>query len=665
MVDETRKEPTYELITEAFDWIQTFWHNQFEVDDDIWGLLDDDYTVVVPDTMDRRRRRRVKSERMTTNEATRVVERIASLYAHPASIGVQWAGPGTRSATLSDKIERGINEAIDSLNPPEDAPINDDRWNQVALGRCARLILPGSQYWYDFPEEIESESLEEWDSRFENWSRSGPIPVTWKSLAPETTFPTSFGRLGEEHLTWMSMPAFELSDLFSAEEIGHAVPEMQDSYYNRGSVTLGIYANREWLSYVILDTAATEASNARASQLRTPGAGGMLRSVEHKMGRPPIRILPGATGRRKEPGRYWRSVLHPVRELIKAADRRLSEAATASKFDVNPLMKAWMQDDPTGEGSQQEDMSWIEGDVISLRPGQADGLEKEDVQPVYQPQFGDKTQALVQWSLARIERMTGAVEALEGTFGPPGQPAWSRQHAVDQAVRQLSRLTQAVVGSDLDAAETIIAALAVHGQKVHIAQRRKGAGAEVVLNPADLKGVVPVLKAAYKIESSSDKRADYDLGVSLQERVVRGGLAGPSPTRILEEFCSIEQPLEEFKETMTWGFLLSPEIQGFMRNQLVKNAEADITQDEGMDIEELMKLVEEGRLPGPLAEQLIAAASGGQVGGGGTSMDNPFGTTADNNGNTPVGPTPTTVGAVRQGFPFQSTAGGPSPENQA
>lgn len=655
MTDEVRQEPSYELINELYTWIQDYWKPQFDVDDEIWELLGDSYPIVTANTQDRKRLRRVQPERMASREGARVVDRISSLFSHPSSIGLQYSGPGSRSAGATDKAERGINEAIDSLNPPHDSPILQDRWNTVALGRCARLIVPGGQYYDAFPEDREDESTDDWNARYDEWEHMGPIPVVWKSLPPESTFPASFGRLGAEHLCWLDMPAFELKDMFSADELSPYYAQNREKNYGAEMVTLGIYANLDWLAYCLLP--ATQ--RGPTTRPAMTGGGVMLRSIEHKMGIPPVRILPGVTGGRKQPGIYWRSILYNVRELIKATDRRLSEAATASKFDSLPLMKMWNQEEIDEDGAAANDRSWLEGDVIPLKPGQSDGLDKEDIQPVYQPNFGDKTLNLVQWSLARIERMTGAVEALEGTFGPPGQPAWSRQHSVDQALRQLAPLTQAIVGQDLDAATTIIQALHVHGTNVTIKPKRGKPGPELTLKPDELVNYKPFLKAEYKAESATNRRADYDLGVSLMERVIRGGLAGPSPTRIMEEFMSIEQPVEEFKETMTWQFLLSPEIQAFMRKQLVTGAEADITADEGMGIEEIMKLVEEGRLPMEVAQGLIALA---QPGGVQTDNANPFGAAADNNGNNPVGPTPSTVGAIRAGFPLQSTEGGPKPE---
>ena len=100
--------------------------------------LDDEHKIPMLNTMARGRKRRIRPERMTANESARIVTRIAALYSRPSTIGVQYAGPGTRAAGTSDRAEQGINECIDSLNPPEDAPILEDRYNMVALGRCAR-----------------------------------------------------------------------------------------------------------------------------------------------------------------------------------------------------------------------------------------------------------------------------------------------------------------------------------------------------------------------------------------------------------------------------------------------------------------------------------------------------------------------------------------------
>ncbi|KKL96971.1 hypothetical protein LCGC14_1839170, partial [marine sediment metagenome] len=44
----------------------------------------------------------------------------------------------------------------------------------------------------------------------------------------------------------------------------------------------------------------------------------VIRSLEHHMGKSVIQITAGIVSAQKEPGKGWLSVLHPVRELIKA-----------------------------------------------------------------------------------------------------------------------------------------------------------------------------------------------------------------------------------------------------------------------------------------------------------------------------------------------------------
>ncbi|KKK49828.1 hypothetical protein LCGC14_3131130, partial [marine sediment metagenome] len=186
----------------------------------------------------------------------------------------------------------------------------------------------------------------------------------------------------------------------------------------------------------------------------------ILRTHEHKMGRSVVRISPGLT-REKEKGHYWLSALQHVSSLITAADRMLSMAATAAKFDAMPPMKRFTSSDTGGAGATGK-TEWVaEGDIIDF-PMSDQGQRLGDIEAMIQPRFGEKTQALVAFLLGRTERISGAVEAMEGLFS--AETAWATNYAVEVATSRHSPLTRNVVAADMDDGAMILRAVEVSGE---------------------------------------------------------------------------------------------------------------------------------------------------------------------------------------------------------
>ena len=216
---DLRDEPTNELIGELAQWNDSAWGAQTKLDQRIIDLCFSQNNVAVEDTNDPQRLRRYKPERLLMGEAARIVELLRSLYPHLASLGLMWAGEGTRGDSDRDANERAINEALDQLNPVQDAPNTADTWGQVALGRGVRMQLPGHNYYWDFPHMQTGESEEAWLDRWQTWRHQAPVPMTWVSLPPETTFPPSWGALGQVALSKLKTTWWGLLDAFSEEEI--------------------------------------------------------------------------------------------------------------------------------------------------------------------------------------------------------------------------------------------------------------------------------------------------------------------------------------------------------------------------------------------------------------------------------------------------------------
>lgn len=630
MVSETKQEPTVQYRQELLEHVQEYWGgDQKALDQERIEMYWDEDRVPQENTAASERKRRIKPERMTANELRREVDLIVSLFPYPAEIGVQPVGEGSRSESAAEAVELGLNEAIDQLNPPLDSPLLAERWSMVLLGRSARLICPGDAYWWDFPYMQEGESLDAWTQRHERWASKGPLPVVWVDLPAESTFPPSFGRMNEELISWQKVSGYDLCAMFSPGELREVRSDedlMGDEYM------LVIYSNEQWLTYDVIPGVSErpDLTSQRA-----------IRVIEHGLGVPAIQICPGPVSGKKEPGKYWQGVSDSSIALIKAANRRLSEASTASKFDALPMFKEWMQENPSvGEGANANPVQVLSGDIIPLKSG-GDGLEKEDIEPLFVPQYGEKTLAIAQFALARAERNSGAVEALEGATGPSGEPAWSRNSIIEQSKMKHSRLAQAVSASDVAAADMISRCVQKFGEDVHLVGRR-GKGPKVVLKPADLANYRVILKAEYKMQLPVSKRADIQLGVSVMAQCREAGLP-ISAAWVMENVMGITRPMEEFKRSVTWDLLLSDESKQFYRDLMRKEMEMDLADDEGMTIPELQALVQSGQIPPQVGAQLAQLAAGQGQGG---MNGNPLGNRGDR----------------RAGIPFSASPSGPQPE---
>jgi len=629
MATDTKQEPTIEYCRELLEHVQKVWSNstQGDLDTERITMYWDEDRVPQENTAARGRRRKIQPERVTANELRREVDLITSLFPYPAEIGVQYIGEGSREESTAEKVEVALNEAIDQLNPPLDSPLTRERWQMCLLGRAARLIVPGHMYWWDFPYMQEGETLDAWSKRHNLWQGQAPIPVCWVDLPAESTFPASFGRIDEELISWQEVTGYDLVTMFSPEELSGVVEFTSQSLSDE--YTLIIFSNQVWLAYGI-----------------TPGPTGnpswegkLIRPIEHGLGVPAIQITPGQTSGKKEPGRYWQGVADSSIALIKAGNRRMSEAATASKFDSLPIFKHWMQENSMlGEGASADDEIAFNGDIIDLRGG-SEGLEKEDIEPLFMPRFGDKTLALGQWLYNRAERNSGAVEALEGAAGPSGEPAWSRNSVIEQSKMKQSRLSSGVAGADVAAADMISRCIQSFGEDVYLTP--KGRGPKIILKPSQLKDYRIVLKAEYKMKLPVSFRADFQLGISAMEQAQRAGLP-ISPALVMERIMDIQRPMEEFKRSVTWRLLMSPKSQAYYENLLVKESEQDLSEDEGAGVDELQQLLASGQITPEIASQFAQLATG------------------QGNGANPLG----NRGERRAGIPFSASPTGPQPEQE-
>ena len=599
MADNGKLDP--EEIQELQEHCKTFWRLDIDLCREYKEMYFDEHKVgPIPDTAAKGRKRRIDPERVSTAEAAREVDQITAFYPEPAALGVDWRGEGKKKPALADKIEIAINEAIDQLNPAYDSPRRMDIRQMVLYGRTARLILPGDKYYWDFPWIEEGESEDDWAKRYKAWKRGGPLPVLWMSLPAETTYPPSFGSMGEIAINWQEVTAYDLQKVFSPRELGAFNAAYTDA--NRGAkakwdekFTFSIYADRRWVIYAVL---LGEGKGRKTFPLR---------EIEHKMDACLIRILPGEVSGVKEPGHYWQSVLRKGKNLIKIADRLYSLAATASKFDSLPTMIHWKVQDLSQPGAAGDMEVVLEGNVIEAEMS-PEGKELEQWKPFVQPQFGDKTHNLAREILQRAASVSGAHEILAGPAPVSNEAAWARHEAVETAKAQFSGLTSAVIAADVDAAEMIMRAVQAFGLPILLKGKgeEKG-GIEIELDPKELKGHVARLKGDYQMRLPINQIALAQTGLNMLERVLDPTKPLPiNPEWVLAKYFQIEQPWEHMEANLMWRMIMSPGTQAALEAQFREQADIELAEERYMPAEQAM--AQFGNIPPEIAQQLAGQA---------------------------------------------------------
>ncbi len=619
------EQPTEETIRELHDWNQgRYWASQRALDTELSALLVEEHGVTVSDTAHRQRKNRLDPERMTLGEGPRTANVIYSLFSVPPNIGVMWVGEGQRSQAKGDEVEIGLSELWDQENPPTDSPWIRFVKQMLNIGRGSVITLPGDAYWWDPPRKNPGEKDSVWLVRYRDWQRKAPVPILYRDLPAESTFPPSLGAVNDLALSTLSTTWHELQDIFSEQEIGDALPEKREDRF--APVTLGIYANRKHVAYGILADDKTG----------MPGMGRgfkdkILRSIEHKLDRCPIRILAGKTGP-KEPGQYWRGILHDVRKMIPQLDRRTSEAATASRMTVMPWLKVWLNKNSEEDGASRI-KKMLTADLADLDIGEAGGEGREDIGAIHVPPMGRENMELAELQRNAIRDLTGANEALTGGVQVASMPAWSLNQITEQAKSANKELALAIIAARIDHSEMLLRCVEAFDETIEL-QRHDEKGGGISLVPGELGSYEPILKGEYRLQTPVNQIAMIQTAISTMQAISPGEPLPIDPFYIMEEFLGIEQPHEMMKRSEVTRFLLSPTMRKWREGILLDEADVDLAGDEGMSVEDaLAALGDDPRLAG------VADAIRQKTGVMG----------------------PEARGAARAQAPLSSQAGGPQP----
>ena len=197
-IPELDQEWTEEAIREVYDHNDRYWTVQRTLDQDFLDLYDDKHKVPIPSTMGGDQIVRLEPERVHSGESARIVNRMKAMYPQLADIGLRWQGEGPGTVGEADRYEEALNSIMDLLNPTGDAPFASEREQIILLGRAAHIILPGEEYFWDFPwmGEEEDEGKEEaareeaWAEKYGDWRAKAPLPLIWRDLPRPIDLPS-------------------------------------------------------------------------------------------------------------------------------------------------------------------------------------------------------------------------------------------------------------------------------------------------------------------------------------------------------------------------------------------------------------------------------------------------------------------------------------------
>ena len=593
--------PSIGQIAELARWIDLHWQSQQKLDLELKQLANDVHAITLPDTMAEGRHNLIEPERMSSAEGIREVDLISSRYTAPTPISFIWTGSGSKTERQREEMQTGINELADQLNPPGDSPRDRERIQTVALGRCARIFLAGQSIWFDAPVIGDNEKETTFKERKKLWRRKNPVPIYWRDLPAEHTFPAHLSRIHDEAISWVVSSWVELVDLFGEVDAGKAgLPEERNDWYKQ--VTLITYANRDHVAWVVNDYNGPK--DERDPMLigdisiggEKPNDNQIIRSIKHGLDTCPIRIIAGKTGGWKEPGIYWRSVLFGSKDLIKSADRRLSEVATSSKEGVLPTLVAYLRD-ASEEGAAAKIETAMKTDVFILSAG-GDGEPPEKIEALHVPPPGDTSLQLFALAMDRAASLSGATAGLEGIPLGASQPAWGQSFQAAQAVESLAAVTRGIVAQDSDTASMLIRCVSSWGEDIELQRHSEHDQGRIILKHENIRDWEPLADVTYKPRVIIDKKSDLSLVIDVLERIGNEDSNIPlSPPYVLKNFLDIENPLEEFERAEKWRFLMSKEMRQSRMAHLLREAQVELDNDEGMPMAELESLVQQGVVP--------------------------------------------------------------------
>ena len=242
---------TPESARELHDHLQAAWPRDRALSTDMLQLYWNQKAVTLPDTNSPDRAIRYEPEKVTTQEAMRIVDLFTSMFMKPAPPSLIHRDEGMGRTEDRERVEQALTLTRTQVDHHHRVRLARVR-GQITVGRGAQLgPLPGGEHWWNYPYREPGESLEGSKARKREWMKSAPgLPFVYIELPPESTFPASLGYQNDLVGTVLQLTYYDLCAIFSEDELAKALPEKPKKASEE--FTLFMASNRSYLTYMLM-----------------------------------------------------------------------------------------------------------------------------------------------------------------------------------------------------------------------------------------------------------------------------------------------------------------------------------------------------------------------------------------------------------------------------
>jgi len=243
-----------------------------------------------------------------------------------------------------------------------------------------------------------------------------------------------------------------------------------------------------------------------------------------------------------------------------------------------------------------------------------DAAQDEDITAVEPARGAEMIPGLVGLLQASIMQITAITEVLSGQQGSREIAAWAIRLSADLAREMYEPISANLTRHGVSIGSRMLSAVRAFDETIEIASRKGTAGKSIKITPEDAEGWRVLVTAAMEPRFLVTRNADLGLLDQLWANKTMPW------TWLIQRLAREDNPEELRREKRLDRWQESPVVDDFYTRQAVKEAEIVLSDDEGMDVEELQGLF--GELSPQMKKTLTqggALPPGGAGGGGGTS----------------------------------------------
>jgi len=485
----------------------------------------------------------MQPERIQIPDGHQIIERMTgTLTADPLTITVPPASEKADAEEQASLMERFALTALDQLEKQADTDVSDKFVETlIADGHGCMRMLYARQLWHGFPRRRrkQGETDDEYDERTESWKRGKPLPIAWNWLDPLTVYPL-WGEFGLEGILEVDeRDVLTLrTDRWNVDRPD--LHELSRLAGKEGSVKFQQYWGNEYLTYAV--------------------EGHIVHHQKHEYGSPPYAYALGLGAAINEPGKIGYGVLYPVRDVIPARDRVLSQKLTAVRLWCWPTPV--FKQTAVGQSVSPEEGANLPLRQIEIHPGVPVILYQDEELSflTWQGNGPDADEAL--------QLLMGVVERAGLSDSMYGQSAGESGYAINQLIAAARMRYKPIIAHAERALEQQVMRLFdiieyQVKQTLHVYAHGKQKG-WISLSPDDLKGYRQV-----RVKLNPLMPTDTYARSSQALNEVGGGIRSRYGAM---EMIGIPQPEEEMRKILLDRWKEQPDVVQFLTAEAIKRA---------------------------------------------------------------------------------------------